>query len=277
MCRSRDGPGQVPLQAKRLATVGIGTEMRDDLERAPAQQKLLEAILNFYVRGEHIPNYQTLAGQLGISKSRLPETIKNLERKEFIRCKQTPSGNVRTGSVTPTDKAWEWWSCLRGADSPSFPSTAPETIPTRPFPVYKNVGAGNSTEAEEGDREYLSLPVSHVRGADIFLAEVRGDSMAGDDLRTGDHVIVDPHAQWNDGDMVVVADEGAMLVKRLWREGKSILLESSNPEHKPIVLEGGREHLGGQNIRGKVIGVILWHVKPGRRNNRANANKRTQK
>jgi hypothetical protein len=50
--------------------------MRDDLERAPAQQKLLEAILNFYVRGEHIPNYQTLADQLGISKSRLPETIK---------------------------------------------------------------------------------------------------------------------------------------------------------------------------------------------------------
>jgi hypothetical protein len=52
-------------------------------------------------------------------------------------------------------------------------------------------------------------------------------------------------------------------------------LESSNPEHKPIVLEEGREHLGGQNIQGKVIGVILWHVKPRRRNNRTNANKRT--
>ena len=95
--------------------------------------------------------------------------------------------------------------------------------------------------------------------------------MAGDDLLTGDHVIVDPHAQWNDGDMVVVVDEGSMLVKRLWREGESILLESSNPEHKPIVLKQGKEHLGGQTIQGKVIGVVLWHVKPGRRNNRTQA------
>ena len=99
--------------------------------------------------------------------------------------------------------------------------------------------------------------------------------MAGDDLRTGDHVIVDPHAQWNDGDMVVVADEGAMLVKRVWREDKSIILESSNPEYKPIVLEQGREHLGGQNIQGKVIGIILWHVKPRRRSNRTKVDKLT--
>lgn len=245
--------------------------MRDDIERAPAQQKLLEAILDYCVRSEHIPNYQTLAGQLGISKSRLPETIRNLKEKGFIRCEQTPSGNVRTGSVTPTEKAWEWRSRSRATNSPSFPPMALEPTRTQPFPVYKSVGAGNSTEAEEGDPEHLSLPASHIRGADIFLAEVRGDSMAGDDLRTGDHVIVDPHAQWNDGDMVVVVDEGSMLVKRLWREGESILLESSNPEHKPIVLKQGREHLGGQTIQGKVIGVVLWHVKPGRRNNRTQA------
>jgi SOS-response transcriptional repressor LexA len=241
--------------------------MRDDLVRAPAQRKLLEAILSFYIHGEHLPNYQTLAGQLGISKSRLPETIQNLKRKGFIKCKETPAGNVRTGSVTPTDKAWEWWSRLHETDSPSFPSMTPATIHTQPFPIYKTAGAGNPAEAEEGDHEQLSLPVSHVRGADTFLVEVRGNSMAGDDLRTGDHVIVDPDARWNDGDMVVVADEGAMLVKRLWREGASIILESSNPENEPITLEQGREHLGGQNIRGKVIGVVLWHVKPGRRNN----------
>jgi SOS-response transcriptional repressor LexA len=137
------------------------------------------------------------------------------------------------------------------------------------------VGAGNVQNADEGgDLESLPLPAYKVSRTGVFVAEVRGDSMAGDDLRTGDHVIVDRDARWNDGDMVVVVDEGVLLVKRLWQEVDSIVLESSNPENAPIFLEPGREHLGGQVIEGKVIGVVLWHVKPGRRNHRAGADNR---
>lgn len=147
-----------------------------------------------------------------------------------------------------------------------------EQTQTREVPAYRAVGAGNAQYEDNGSEpEYLSLPAEKVSRADLFVAEVRGDSMAGDDLRTGDHVIVDPHAQWNDGDMVVVAVEDALLVKRLWHEGNSIILESSNPENASITLEPGREHLGGQLIRGKVIGVVLWHVKPGRRSHKLQA------
>ena len=94
------------------------------------------------------------------------------------------------------------------------------------------VGAGNPQyEDDGGDPEYLPLPAEKVSRADVFVAEVRGDSMAGDDLRTGDHVIVDPHAQWNEaqGDMVVVVDEGALLVKRLWHEGDCVTFSSNPP------------------------------------------------
>jgi SOS-response transcriptional repressor LexA len=243
--------------------------MRDDIERAPAQQKLLAAILDICQSGEQVPNYQDLADRLGISKSRIPETITKLEDKGYIRCQETAKGRVRTGSITPTGKAWEWRSQSWAGDSPPAAATVLELARTQGMPVVTRAGAGNAQNADDGgDPEYVDLPADRVSRPDVFVAEVRGDSMAGDDLRTGDHVIVDPHARWNDGDMVVVADEGALVVKRLWHDGDSILLESSNPEHAPIVLKRGREHLGGQSVRGKVIGVVLWHVKPGRRNQR---------
>ena len=95
--------------------------------------------------------------------------------------------------------------------------------------------------------------------------------MAGDGLRTGDHIVVDPRARWDDGDMVVVLDEGEATVKRLFRQGSSVVLEPSNEDFKPIILRPGREHLGGQVIQGKVVGLILWHVEPGRRRGNQNA------
>jgi hypothetical protein len=78
--------------------------MRDDLEGARAQRKLLAAILEICDSGDQIPNYQVLADRLGISKSRIPETIIKLRDKGYIRCELTPTGRVRTGSVTPTGK-----------------------------------------------------------------------------------------------------------------------------------------------------------------------------
>jgi SOS-response transcriptional repressor LexA len=245
--------------------------MQDDIEGAPAQRELLEAILDIWESGEQIPNYLALANRLGKSQSRIPESIKKLRNKGFIRFVETAKGKVRTGSINPTGKAWEWRSRSRAPDSPTVATTVLEQSQTWNVRVGPPAGAGEAQYDDGGDPEYLSLPAEKVSRADVFVAEVRGDSMAGDDLRTGDHVIVDPGARWNDGDMVVVADEGALLVKRLWHEGNYILLESSNPENTPIILEPGREHLGGQVIQGKVIGVVLWHVKPGRRNHRPQA------
>jgi SOS-response transcriptional repressor LexA len=243
--------------------------MRDDIEGAPAQRELLKAILDILEDGQQIPNYQTLAKLLGKSQSRLPESIRKLQAKGFIRLEKTATGKVRTGSIIPTGKAWEWRSQSRALDARTVATTVLEQTQTLDVPAHRRVGAGHPQyEDDGGDPEYLTLPAEKVSRADVFVAEVRGDSMAGDDLRTGDHVIVDPHARWSDGDMVVVADEGALLVKRLWREGNYILLESSNPENAPIRIEPGREHLGGQVIQGKVIGLVLWHVKPGRRNPR---------
>jgi SOS-response transcriptional repressor LexA len=246
--------------------------MANDIEDAPAQRKLLEAILDRWDRGERVPTYQELADELGIVRSRIHSSVNILIRKGYLECIRTPLKNVKTGSIIPTNKARQWWSRSR-SDRPTFEPTLTEVTDTRFVEVPGTVAAGipipaQRNASEEDSNESLQLPAQNVRRSDIFMLEVGGDSMAGDDLLKGDHIIVDPHARWTDGDMVVVLSRGEATVKRLWHEDESIYLESSNPEYEPIILEPGSEHLGEHIIQGKVIGVVLWHVKPGRRNSR---------
>jgi SOS-response transcriptional repressor LexA len=117
------------------------------------------------------------------------------------------------------------------------------------------------------------VPDQYVHGDNVFLLEVEGDSMRGEDgVLNGDYVIVDPDERWDDGDMVAVllgadeVEEGKAAVKRVWKEGDRYYLQSSNPDPQfaPIILERRGEQEVAPQIY-KVIGVMRWHVKKGRR------------
>ncbi len=245
--------------------------MRDNgIEGAPAQRKLLDAILDIRERGGRVPTYQDLAEIVGTARSQVQVAIKRLIEKGYLTSDTTPSTHIKTGTIEPTDKAWGWRASSWGPSPP--PARVLEVSDTTLTPVKGIVGAGERVVSGGDSGEVLALPARHVRGSDVFLLEVAGDSMAGDGLHTGDHIVVDPHAPWDDGDMVVVLDEEAATVKRLFRQGSSIVLEPSNEDYEPTIIPPGREHLGGQIIQGKVIGLIRWHVEPGRRRGARNVN-----
>jgi SOS-response transcriptional repressor LexA len=253
------------LDISKLRRVKVG----DDIQGAAVQQKLLSTILNAWDTQRRIPTFEELARQLGMAKSGVQTAIKKLLDKHYLECERTPSGNVRAGSLRPTGKALKWQREAWGQGTLESGQLLTEESDTRPVRVRGEAAAGERilvSEESGADDEYMPLPYQHVRHADVFLLEVSGESMSGDDLHSGDHLIVDPHARFSDGDMVVVLDRGAVRVKRLWDDGSRIVLESSNSEYEPIRLEKGREHLSGPAIQGKVIGRVLWHVKPGRRN-----------
>jgi SOS-response transcriptional repressor LexA len=128
-------------------------------------------------------------------------------------------------------------------------------------PLLSEIAAGKPILAAGNVRRYLELPAGDVRDG-VFMLEVRGDSMTGEDgVLDGDYIIVEPEADWADGDMVVVfiRDDESAVVKRIWREGESIHLKSSNPAHETLVYP--RDEV---IVQGKVIGVTRWHVKKGR-------------
>jgi len=200
-------------------------------------------ILDAFERGEP-PTLEEFARKLGLTaKSNVSRALRELEEKGFIECDRTPSGRVKTRSIRLTKMAR-----------------------VRPVPVLGTVAAGEPIFVDgENVREYLPLPAHHVRATGVYMLEVGGDSMTGDGILKGDYIIVDSHPAWQEGDMVVVLHKNEATVKRVWREGSAIYLESSNPNYEPIILEEGDEQEDKPEIRGRVIGVVRWQIQQGYR------------
>lgn len=69
-----------------------------------------------------------------------------------------------------------------------------------------------------------------------FFVRVEGNSMEGAHIFSGDILIVDRALEPTDGQIVVAAVYGEMVVKRLAHEGDVLLLVSENREYDPIRL-----------------------------------------
>lgn len=123
------------------------------------------------------------------------------------------------------------------------------------------IAAGEPRTVDDSNaEEYLPLPARYVRGENVFLLKVKGDSMTGTDgILDGDFIIVESREDWDDGDMVVVLleDDGyKATVKRIWRDRERILLQPSNPDLPTKILSKA----DNPRVQGRVIGVARWHI-----------------
>lgn len=111
--------------------------------------------------------------------------------------------------------------------------------------------AAGSAQWNEGAARSRGLLPSDLFGkqnwAKVFTIKVVGNSMINDHISDGDVVLIDPTAEAKDGDIVLVflAGEG-QLIKRLRMIGDQLVLESSNPDFKPIAVHD----LTGLSIQG---------------------------
>ncbi|MCD6352272.1 MAG: transcriptional repressor LexA [Armatimonadetes bacterium] len=121
--------------------------------------------------------------------------------------------------------------------------------PVRYVPVVGRVAAGQPILAEENIDEILPLPNDYLPGAEVFLLQVRGDSMIGDDIRDRDLVIVQRQNTANNGDIVVALIGDEATVKRLIRHDDIVELRPSNPDYDPIFVQEVQ-------ILGKVVGLL---------------------
>ncbi len=67
-----------------------------------------------------------------------------------------------------------------------------------------------------------------------FALRVRGDSMVGAGILSGDMVVVQPQRTADHGQIVVALLEDEATVKRLYRKNGQILLLPENPDYQPI-------------------------------------------
>ena len=118
------------------------------------------------------------------------------------------------------------------------------------LPVVGRIAAGQPIEAVQ-HQETISL-ADFVRSKDVFVLEVRGDSMQDEHILSGDYVLVEKTKIAHSGDIVVALIEGSdATLKRFYREGDKIRLQPSNVRMKPIIV-----HAAGVEIQRRVIGVL---------------------
>ncbi len=120
---------------------------------------------------------------------------------------------------------------------------------SREIPILGRVAAGKPTLAVEHVEGTIPLPTEWVKGKEIFLLKVKGDSMIDMGILSGDVVLIRHQLTANQGDIVVaITEKGATLKIYKIKNGKPIL-EARNknfPQIEPKELE----------IRGKFVGLL---------------------
>jgi repressor LexA len=118
------------------------------------------------------------------------------------------------------------------------------------LPLMGRIAAGRPIEAVENP-ETISL-ADFVRSKDVFVLEVRGESMQDEAILDGDYVLVEKTRTAHNGDIVVALVDGSdATLKRFFREGEKIRLQPSNATMKPIIVAAA-----ACEIQGRVIGVL---------------------
>jgi len=121
------------------------------------------------------------------------------------------------------------------------------------LPVLGTIRAGPMEEAVAQPDTVLedSELLPHQPGD--FLLRVKGDSMLGDGILPGDHVLLRPNVDAKRGEIAAVLlaedDEAGgdceATLKRVYPEGEKVRLKASNPDYADIVVPAARVKIAG--------------------------------
>jgi repressor LexA len=197
------------------------------------QRQVYDFIADFVQRNNYTPSFQEIGDGLGLSSlATVHKHITNLEKKGLLNRDYNRSRSIDL--LPPKGRMKQAMAITTG------------TV----LPLMGRIAAGQPIEAIERP-ETISL-ADFTRSKDVFVLEVRGDSMQDEGILDGDYVLVEKTKIAHNADLVVALVEGSdATLKRFYREGDRIRLQPSNAKMKPIVV-----HAKDVDIQGRVIGVL---------------------
>lgn len=118
-------------------------------------------------------------------------------------------------------------------------------------PIVGRVAAGEPLLAEQNIEDYFPFPVEYVSNKELFILQVKGESMVNAGILDGDYVLVEQTPSAENGDKVVALIEDGATVKTFYREEGIIRLQPENDFMDPIIVQD-------ITILGRVIGVMRF-------------------
>jgi len=198
------------------------------------QRRILEVIRDAVADRGYPPSIREIGEAVGLtSTSSVHSQLEALQRKGFIRRDPTKPRAIEVHFDDPVA---------------AVPRALPTYVPLMSAPV----AAGTGTLPEDVIDELLPLPRELVGQGELFMLQVRGDSMVGAGVLDRDYVVVRRQDAADNGDMVAALlpnMEAEATVKHFSRKGGRVRLLPDNPAFEPI--DGDQAQ-----ILGKVVAVL---------------------
>jgi len=197
------------------------------------QREVYDFIHDFVQQHGYSPSFEEIGTGLNLSSlATVHKHISNLERKGLLKRDYNRSRSI---DLLPPR------GLFRKQQRPMTEFS---------LPLLGRIAAGQPIEAVQ-QGETISLG-DITRSKDVFVLQVKGQSMKDEHIVDGDFVLVEKASSARDGEIVVALVEGYdATLKRLYREGPKIRLQPSNSEMDPIVVPAK-----SVQVQGRVIGVL---------------------
>jgi repressor LexA len=169
-----------------------------------------------------------------VSPSSVAYQLKELEKKGFLRRdpNRPRAVDVRSPADTVDDE-------LSRAQRP-----APAYVP-----MLGRIAAGGPILAEQAVEDIFPLPRELVGEGEVFMLQVKGDSMLDAAICDGDWVVVRQQPTADSGEIVAAMLDGEATVKTYRRRDGHVWLMPQNPAFDPIPGDDA-------TIMGRVVAVL---------------------
>jgi len=196
------------------------------------QREVYDFIAQFTHEKGYCPSFQEIGDGTGLSSlATVHKHISNLEKKGLLKRENNRSRSI---DVLP----------VRSRARKALQAAATT------FPLLGRIAAGRPVETFENP-ETISLD-DITRQREVFVLEVRGDSMQDEHIVDGDYVMVEKSKTASNCDIVVALVDGSeTTLKRFYREGDKIRLQPSNAAMAPIMVPAQ-----SVQVQGKVVGIL---------------------
>lgn len=175
------------------------------------QQEVLDFISESTKLNNYPPTVREIATHFSISLRAVQDHIAALQKKGFLSQSQK-----RARSLTIT----------QGRTNSPFVAK---------IPLLGNVDVEKPILSEENLDSYINLTEPFIRpGKSYFALRVRGQSMINAGILEGDLAIVEISKTAVDGQIVVAVIDGAITLKRFYKESDRVKLQPENPSFEPI-------------------------------------------
>ncbi|GAB3145471.1 transcriptional repressor LexA [Micromonospora sonneratiae] len=199
------------------------------------QRRILEFIRDWVERHGYPPSVREIGEAVGlVSPSSVAYQLKELERKGFLR--RDPN-RPRAVDVRPPSDLIDDENSRSQRPKPAY------------VPLLGRIAAGGPILAEQAVEDIFPLPRELVGEGEVFMLQVKGDSMLDAAICDGDWVVVRQQPTANVGEIVAAMLDGEATVKTYRRRDGHVWLMPQNPAFDPIPGDDA-------TIMGRVVAVL---------------------